>query len=316
MPEFPPGTFINRKLHPVWGQKRKQTSPSSAVRTRFALSINCGAFLQTQGSHTAVRSMWNHIRFGHTAPPNSHPTTTHFWHWNHAKFPTPLWAGERHLIRAHVQGSIWLGAAVRRLPELSWRPGGSARSWRAGARGQLHALTASRWAGTAGPCSPPHPHARRDQPQLVQVLLICPGTYGLHQANGTEHANASTRRVHAHCIHPIYVIMMQSSNNWQNMMRIFFKAHILMFCVGIQFKLHSWKNAQEFLWFTQCTIPFWLGKFDAVLIINKVKLMFPYTCKGIVNKRIVNNDVSYCGDLTAWRPCFQLIIFSYMITCV
>lgn len=28
---------------------------------------------------------------------------------------------------------------------------------------------------------------------------------------------------------------------------------------------------------------------------------------------IVNND--YCGDLTAWRPYFLLIIFSYMNTC-
>lgn len=81
-----------------------------------------------------------------------------------------------------------------------------------------------------------------------------------------------------------------------------------MFYFGIQFKLHSWKNAQEFLWFTQCMIPSWLAKFDAVLIINKVKQTFPYTCKRIVNnnKRIVNNDVSYCSDLTAPRPYFQL----------
>lgn len=38
----------------------------------------------------------------------------------------------------------------------------------------------------------------------------------------------------------------------------------------------------------------WLGEFDGVLTINKVKQMFPYTCKRIVynnNKRIVNNDL-------------------------
>lgn len=57
-------------------------------------------------------------------------------------------------------------------------------------------------------------------------------------------------------------------------------------------------------------IPSWLEEFDAVLIINKVKQMFPYTCKRIVH----NNNVSYCGDLTAWRPYFQLIIFSSMNT--
>lgn len=64
-------------------------------------------------------------------------------------------------------------------------------------------------------------------------------------------------------------------------------------------------------------IPSWVGKFDAVLIINKVKQMFPYTLKRIVsnNKRIVKNHVSYCGDLTALGPYFQLIIFNYMNTC-
>lgn len=99
-----------------------------------------------------TRLKWNHVRFGHTAPPSSHPTATR----KPCRIPNSFVRGKRHLIRAHVQGSIWLGAAVRRLPELSWRPGGSARSWRAGARGQLRALTGSRWAGTAAPlpCTP------------------------------------------------------------------------------------------------------------------------------------------------------------------
>lgn len=132
--------------------------------------------------------------------PTPIPTATHFCHGSHAKFPTPLWRGKRHLIRAHVQGSIWLGAAVWRLPELSWRAGGSAWSWLAGARGQLRALTGSRWAGTAGACSPPDPRALRDQLELVQVLLICSGTSTFHQGNGTECANGfhhkSPRAVH------------------------------------------------------------------------------------------------------------------------
>lgn len=75
-----------------------------------------------------------------------------------------------------------------------------------------------------------------------------------------------------------------------------------MLYFGIQFKLHSWKNACEFLWFTHCIITSRLGKLDDVLIINKVKQTLLY-----LFIRLANNDVYYCGDLTALTPYFHFL---------
>lgn len=52
----------------------KKEADFSFLPTRFALSMNRRAFLQTH----SVCSKCNHVRLGRMAPPNSHPIATHF----------------------------------------------------------------------------------------------------------------------------------------------------------------------------------------------------------------------------------------------
>lgn len=125
----------------MWGQKRSRLflSPHSfcSVHESSCIPANPRRLQQVQsrpvGPHGSSQ-----------LPSYRNPFLT----WKPCKIPNSFVRGKHHLIRAHVPGSIWLGAAVRRLPELSWRPGGSARSWLAGARGQQHGCVL--WQGADG----------------------------------------------------------------------------------------------------------------------------------------------------------------------
>lgn len=81
------------------------------------------ANLQLTHTEAELCSKCNYLVFGRMAPPNSHYISYTFLTWKPCKISELFCEGEKcHLIRPHVQRSIWLRAQqFTQFLELSWR---------------------------------------------------------------------------------------------------------------------------------------------------------------------------------------------------